>query len=205
MANPRKLLPDMARTQQQRREETIARLLDASIETIVEVGYARASAAVIARRAQVSDGALFRHFPTMGDFMAATAHEVMRRQLELVIKHVAEIPADQSALEAAVRIQWEATANATNAVIFELMVAARTDDKLRATLQEVLAEYATHIYETAKALPGADAYPEDTFITLVAIITNSFNGAALVRPVLPQPDAEANQIELLIEVMRGLA
>jgi AcrR family transcriptional regulator len=194
----------MARTQQQRREETIARLLDASIDTIIEVGYARASAAVIAKRAKVSDGALFRHFPTMGDFMAATAHEVMRRQLELVTKHVAEIPADQSALEAAVRIQWEATANATNTVIFELMVAARTDDKLRATLQEVLAEYATHIYDTARALPGADAYPEDTLITLVAIITNAFNGAALVRPVLPQPDAEAKQIELLIEVMRGL-
>ncbi len=73
----------MARTQQQRREETVARLLDASIDTIIEVGYARASAAVIAKRAEVSDGALFRHFPTMGDFMAATAHEVMRRQLDL--------------------------------------------------------------------------------------------------------------------------
>jgi AcrR family transcriptional regulator len=194
----------MARTQQQRREETIARLLDASIDTIIEVGYARASAAVIARRAQVSDGALFRHFPTMGDFMAATAREVMRRQLELVTKHVAQIPAEQSALEAAVRIQWEATTNETNAVIFELMVAARTDDTLRATLQEVLAEYATHIFQTAKALPGADAYPEDTLITLVAIITNSFNGAALVRPVLTQPDAETKQIDLLIEVMRGL-
>ena len=36
----------MARTQQQRREETIARLLDASIETIVEVGYALGATAV---------------------------------------------------------------------------------------------------------------------------------------------------------------
>ena len=76
----------MARTQQQRREETIARLLDASIDTIIEVGYARASAAVIAKRAEVSDGALFRHFPTMGDLMAATAQEVMRRQLELFVE-----------------------------------------------------------------------------------------------------------------------
>jgi AcrR family transcriptional regulator len=194
----------MARTQQQRREETIARLLDASIDTIVEVGYARASAAVIARRARVSDGALFRHFPTMGDFMAATAREVMRRQLEFVTKAVAEIPADRPALEAAVGIQWEATTNATNSVMFELMVAARTDEKLRVTLQEVLAEYATNIYDTARAMPGADAFGEDTLATLVAIITNSFNGAAIVRTVLPQPDAEAKQIELLTEVMRGL-
>jgi len=194
----------MARTQQQRREETVARLLDASVETIVEVGYARASAAVIARRAEASDGALFRHFPTMGDFMAATAREVMRRQLELVAKRVAEIPADQSALEAAVRIQWEVTANATNTVMFELLVAARTDEKLRATLQEVIAEYAAKIHDTARAMPGADAFSDDKFASLVAIITNSFNGAAIVRPVLQQPDAEAKQVELLIDVMRGL-
>ncbi|HTI74867.1 MAG TPA: TetR/AcrR family transcriptional regulator [Mycobacterium sp.] len=194
----------MARTQQQRREETVARLLDASIDTIIEVGYARASAAVIAKRAQVSDGALFRHFRTMSDFMTATAREVMRRQLEFVTSRVAEI-SDEAALEAAVRIQWEATTSATNSVIFELMVAARTDEKLRAALQTMLAEYAVNIHETARAFPGADRFDEETFATLVAIITNSFNGAALVRPVLPQPDAEAKQIDLLIEVMRGLS
>ena len=108
----------------------IARLLDASIDTIVEVGYARASAAVIAKRAQVSDGALFRHFPTMGDFMAATAREVMRRQLDLFTKRVAEIPADKPALEAALTILRDVTGNATNTVMYELMVAARTDEKL---------------------------------------------------------------------------
>jgi AcrR family transcriptional regulator len=192
----------VARTQQQRREETIARLLGASIDTIVEVGYARASAAVIARRAKVSDGALFRHFPTMGDFMAATAREVMRRQLELVTKRVAEIPAHESALEAAVKIQWEVTTNATNAVMFELMVAARTDARLRATLQAVLADYAANIYQTARAFPGAERFSEETFAALVAIITNSFNGAAIVRSVLPQPESETKQIDLLIDVMR---
>lgn len=72
----------MARIQQQRREDTVARLLEASIPTIAEVGYARASAAVITKRAGVSVGALFRHFDTMGDFMAATAYEVLRRQLD---------------------------------------------------------------------------------------------------------------------------
>jgi AcrR family transcriptional regulator len=193
----------MARTQQQRREETVTRLLDASIDTIVEVGYARASAAVIAKRAQVSDGALFRHFPTMGDFMAATAREVMRRQLDLFTKQVAEIPADQPALEAAVKIYWDISANSTNTVMFELLVAARTDEKLKATLQEVLTEYATDIHDTAKALPGADQFPEDTLAVLVAILTNSFIGTAIVRAVLPQPEMEDGQIQLLTELMRG--
>ena len=39
----------MTRTQQQRRAETVARLIDVGIDTIIELGYARASAAVIAK------------------------------------------------------------------------------------------------------------------------------------------------------------
>jgi AcrR family transcriptional regulator len=191
----------MARTQQQRREETIARLLDASIDSIIDVGYARASAAVIAKRAQVSDGALFRHFPTMGDFMAATAREVMRRQLDSFTKQVAEIPADKPALQAALTIMRDVTGNSTNAVMYELMVAARTDEKLRTTLQEVLTEYAANIYDVARALPGADQFPDDTFIALVAIITNTFDGAAIVRAVMPQPDLEDNRIALLARLI----
>jgi AcrR family transcriptional regulator len=194
----------MARTQQQRREETIARLLDASIDTIIDVGYARASAAVIAKRAEVSDGALFRHFPTMGDFMAATAREVMRRQLDYFTKRVAEIPATESALEASLLALRDVTANSTNTVMYELLVAARTDEKLRATLQDVLVEYAANIYQTAKAVPGAEQVPEDTFAALVATLTNTFDGAAIVRAVLPRPELETKRIELLAKLLGGL-
>jgi AcrR family transcriptional regulator len=134
----------MARTQQQRREETVARLLDASIATIVEIGYARASAAVIAKRAQVSDGALFRHFPTMGDFMATTAREVMRRQLDLFTKRVAEIPADKPELEAALTILRDVTGNATNTVMYELLIAARTDEHSARSAHRVRREYLRH-------------------------------------------------------------
>lgn len=194
----------MARTQQQRREETVARLLDASIATIAEVGYARASAAVITKRAGVSVGALFRHFDTMGDFMAATAYEVMRRQLGEFSKKVAEIPADRPVLDAALTILRDLTANSTNTVMYELMVAARTDEKLRATLQNVLEEYGAKIHDAARALPGADSIPEDVFPALVAVMTNTFDGAALVRAVLPQPEIEAQRIGLLASLLNGM-
>jgi AcrR family transcriptional regulator len=193
----------MARTQQQRREETVARLLDASIATIIEVGYARASAAVITKRAGVSVGALFRHFDTMGDFMAATAQEVGRRQLDSFTKQVAEIPADAPALEAALRILRDLTSNPTNAVLYELMIAARTDEKLNATLQNVLEQYSAKIYDAARALPGADSVPEETFPVLVALLTNNFDGAAIVRPVLPQRDIDTGRIPLLMSLLRG--
>lgn len=140
----------------------------------------------------------------MGDFMAATAREVMRRQLDLFTKQVAEIPADKPALEAALTILRDVTGNATNTVMYELLIAARTDEKLKATLQEVLTEYAANIYDIARSLPGADQFPEDTFVALVAILTNTFDGAAIVRAVLPQPDIEAGRIVLLTALLSQL-
>lgn len=187
----------MARTQQQRREETVGRLLQACIDTIIEVGYARASAAVITKRAGVSVGALFRHFETMGDFMAATASEVLRRQLETFTKQVAEIPADRPALEAALAILRDITSGPVNAVLYELLIAARTDEKLRATLQHELGQYSAKIYDAARALPGADAFPGDTFPVVVALLTNVFDGAALVEGVLPQPEIAEHRIPVL--------
>lgn len=191
----------MVRTQQQRREETVARLLQASIDTIIEVGYARASAAVITKRAGVSVGALFRHFETMGDFMAATAYEVLRRQLETFTKQVAEIPADRPALPAALTILRDITAGSTNAVLYELMVAARTDEKLKETLQNVLGQYSAKIHDAARALPGAESFPEETFPVIVALMTNVFDGAAIVRGVLPQPELEEQRIPMLTALL----
>jgi AcrR family transcriptional regulator len=189
------------RTQQQRRDETVAKLLDASIDTIVEVGYARASAAVITKRAGVSVGALFRHFDTMGDFMAATAYEVLRRQVELGSKRAAEIPADRPALDALLAILRDVTRNPVNAVMYELMIAARTDEKLRATLQDVLTEYAEKIYGAVRAQPGTESVPDKTLGVLVMTLINTFDGAALVRGVLPQPELDAEQLALLASLI----
>jgi AcrR family transcriptional regulator len=193
----------MARTQQQRREETVGRLLEACIDSIVEVGYARASAAVITKRAGVSVGALFRHFETMGDFMASTASEVLRRQVESFTKQAAEIPTDRPALEAALTILRDITSSPTNAVLYELMIAARTDEKLNAHLREVLAQYTAKILDAARALPGAEGFSEDTFPVLVALLTNVFDGAAIVRGVLPEPELEERRIQLLTALITG--
>ncbi len=181
------------------------RLLDACIDTIIEVGYARASAAVITKRAGVSVGALFRHFETMGDFMAATASEALRRQLETFTKRVAEIPADRPALEAALAILRDITAAPSNAVLYELLVAARTDEKLRATLQTELRQYSAKIHDAARTLPGAESFPEETFPVLVALLTNVFDGAAVVEGVLPQPQIAEQRIPMLMTLPSAAA
>lgn len=137
--------------------------------------------------------------------MAATANEVSRRQLDLFTKQVAEIPADRPPLEAVLTILRDITRNSANAVLYELMVAARTDEKLRATLRSVLEQYRSKIYDVARALPGADGFPEDVFPAVVAMVANTFDRAAIVQAVLPQPDIEPQRIPLLALLLNGIA
>ena len=166
-----------------------------------------ASAKVVAQRAQVSDGALFRHFPTMGDLMAATAHEAGRRQLEVAAKRIVDIPSDRPAIEEVLAIIRDLTGNSTNTVIYELMVAARTDEKLRDTLREVMTTYVAKIYEAARAVPSAEeieAFGEENFTALVAVLINTFDGAAMFRHVLSHPDIEKRRIPVLLSLLDGV-
>jgi AcrR family transcriptional regulator len=195
----------VARTQQQRREDTIARLLDASIETIIEVGYARASAKVIAARAEVSDGALFRHFPTMGDFMAATAYEAGRRQLEAAAKRIADIGTEKPTLEDVLTIMRDLTINSTNTVLYELAVAARTDEKLQEALRGVMEVYLMRIYDEARAALADDveALGEEAFAAQLALVVNMFDGAAVFRHVLTYPQIEEQRIPALLTLLNA--
>lgn len=198
----------MPRTQQQRREETIARLLDASIDTIIEFGYARTSAALIAKRAQVSEGALFRHFPTMRDLMAATLREAGRRQLEVYASRIAQIPADTQGPEAVLPILRDITCNPTNGVIYELAVAARTDEKLRAAMKDELEIFEKNIFDAAKATTPADelmAFGEGNFETLVTVLINTFDGAAIFRNIRTQTQTEVDErrIPLLMSLLNA--
>jgi AcrR family transcriptional regulator len=187
----------VARTQQQRREETVGRLLDACIDTIIEVGYARASAAVITKRAGVSVGALFRHFETMGDFMAATASEVLRRQLEWITKQVAEIPPEAPGLETVPMILRDITSGPRNGAL-------RTADRgahgreAKATLQDELGDYAEKIIEAARTLPGAEQFPQDKFPVIVGLLANVFDGAAVVQGIVPVPELDEHRIPMLM-------
>jgi AcrR family transcriptional regulator len=58
-----------------RGDRTRARLLDATLAVVAEVGYARASTRAIAERAGVAEGTIYRHFPDKTALFFAAALE----------------------------------------------------------------------------------------------------------------------------------
>ncbi|NMM44656.1 TetR/AcrR family transcriptional regulator [Rhodospirillaceae bacterium KN72] len=75
--------PYRRRTQKERREETRARLLDATIQVILHHGYAGMSTALVDAEAGVSSGARNYHFPTKLELVAEATRNAYDHALEL--------------------------------------------------------------------------------------------------------------------------
>jgi AcrR family transcriptional regulator len=171
------------RTQQERREETVGKLLDATIDALADVGYARTSVVEICSRAGVSHGALFCHFDSRLELIAAAAEEVGRRHLARLrteFEPVEPTPGAESDTLARVIGFLDAAAHSRmNAVWHELLVASRTDEGLRPAVRSVMRRYAEQIETAAAELFGANDYDPVRFRSAIWGLVCLFDGLAL--------------------------
>ncbi|MBF6065827.1 TetR/AcrR family transcriptional regulator [Nocardia terpenica] len=184
------------RTQQQRREAMVGRLIDAAIDTIVDHGYYRTSVSAVCDRAGVSAGALFRHFDTRLSLIARVAEEVSGRILAAYAaagQHLREQP---SPLRAGLAFLADAAETPLVAVWHEMMVAARTDDELRAMIEPAIQKFYNGIHTHTAEIGLLDAVPESAHELALFSMVHMFSGAALTGSVYPRPDLAAYRIPL---------
>ena len=67
------------RTNEERSAETRARLLEATTECLVELGYSNTTTTAIAERAGVSRGAQLHHYPTKAELVTAAVEHLCER------------------------------------------------------------------------------------------------------------------------------
>jgi AcrR family transcriptional regulator len=119
------------RTQEERRNATRGALLDATVDCLVEFGYAGVTTTRICDCAGVSRGAQVHHFPTKADLVGeAVAHLAERRATELR-SELEHVPKGKRRAQAALDLLWHAFSGPLFQASLELMVAARTDPDLR--------------------------------------------------------------------------
>jgi AcrR family transcriptional regulator len=165
-------MPEAARaprTQQQRRDETRRALLDAAVESLIEVGFARTTTLEVQRRAEVSRGALLHHFPSKAELLvAAIAHLAEMRAIELK-RLSAELPAERrgsngkagapgasARTDAVLGLLWQCFSGTFFQVAMELRTAARTDPELRPVLASAERTLRDGILAQARTLFGKE-------------------------------------------------
>jgi AcrR family transcriptional regulator len=120
--------------QQERSRATQGRLLDATVECLVEYGWSGTTTTVVASRAGVSRGAQLHHYPTKAALvLAAVAHLAERRAAELRAD-AATLPAGPQRLDAVIDMLATAFTGPLFVAALEVWVAARTDPELRDAL-----------------------------------------------------------------------
>jgi len=144
------------RTQQQRRDETRRALLDAAVESLIEVGFARTTTLEVQRRAEVSRGALLHHFPSKAELLvAAIAHLAEMRAAELK-QLSAGLPEGRARTDAVLGLLWQCFSGTFFQVAMELRTAARTDPELRPVLANAEKVLRDGIIKQARTLFGKD-------------------------------------------------
>lgn len=191
----------MRRTQQQRRTDTISRLLDATIASLSENGYAASTTNEVVTRAGVSSGALFRHFPTRLDLMVAAADEVRRRQLEEFRAGLAGF--GSASVEHCLTLLRAACRAPVNGAWYELLIAARSDGALRERLVPFTVRYHREIAELGRSLPAAETIPPEELDTVLFTVVHLLDGEALSAVVHPQPEQEEQRLRLIARMLRG--
>ncbi len=147
------------RTQQQRREETRRALLDAAVESLIEVGFARTTTLEVQRRAEVSRGALLHHFPSKAELLvAAVDHlaEMRARELKQLASVLPEERAGRARTDAVIGLLWQCFSGSFFQVTMELRTAARTDAELRPVLVVAERQLRDRILAQSRTLFGKD-------------------------------------------------
>jgi len=146
------------RTQQQRREETRRALLDAAVESLIEVGFARTTTLEVQRRANVSRGALLHHFPSKAELLVAAVDHLAEMRAREMKAFASQLPPERvkrpagdatdltgtedpeaapgrdARTDVVLGLLWQCFSGTFFQVAMELRTAARTDPELRRVL-----------------------------------------------------------------------
>lgn len=184
------------RTQGARSAATRKKLLDATLEVLLERGYGGTSTLEVCQRAGMSRGALLYHFPTKAQLVVESV-----RRFPVIAGPSISPPdgpqgQDGDPIHRLCERLWSAFSRPAAQAGLELWLAARTDRELRAALEPLERALRGELERLFHGLPGFDLADSDLVARLrdLAMLTvHVLRGMAWQRTVLPQ-EAERRRL-----------
>jgi AcrR family transcriptional regulator len=194
-------------TQVERRERTRHALLEAGAATLVERGLGWFTTEAVADRAGLSNGALFRHFPTRLDLVAATvAHVLARLRNVYAERFAAEDPAAATP-QKVLGLLWQCVSAPELAAVFAVYAQCRTDASLRAVIEPIVADHGLRTRELVADVNARHDEPHvakaEALVADIAIL--SMQGLAINHMVGASTGEEGDLIDALTTIFRLLA
>lgn len=194
------------RTQAERSAATREALLDATLECLVEEGYARTTTTRVAERAGVSRGAHLHHFRTRNALVAAAIEHLAKRRAEELKVALDALPEGRERVAEGLDLVWSNYASPLFQAALDLWAHARTDPELREHLVAVERLLDRQTLELARRLFPEQAERPD-FEHLVEMAVATVRGLALLDTLHPSGKRNRRQWPYcrarLIELFEG--
>jgi AcrR family transcriptional regulator len=174
------------RTQLERRESTRAALLTAALDCLVEAGMAGFTTTEVCRRAGLSQGALFKHFPSKSELLAGTtAHLFATLRADFEAAFLA-LPIKRRSARYGLDLLWDQMFDPRLGAAFELYTIARTDHELRDALGPVVRQHLQRTHRLATSLLGGE--DPRKLRDVVDLVTLAIQGLVIDQMALPDPE-----------------
>lgn len=191
------------RRQAERTASTRARLLDATIAALSESGYARTTTTEVCRRAGVSQGALFKHFPSKTALVCRAAEHLFAALIADFRLAFAAVAREDDRVAAAVRALWAVFREPRLQAAFELYLAARTDAGLAAALRPVYDHHTENLRREAGALFPEAAAANADFAAIVDLVVSALQGVAMGGEALRDDARDERLLEYVTRLVRA--
>jgi AcrR family transcriptional regulator len=148
--------PPRGRRQEERSAATRRRVLEATIDCLVERGWAGTTTTLVAERAGVSRGAQLHHFRTKSDLVIAAVEHLTDQRAGELRRIAAAPPPDVDRVAHTIELLASLFTGRLYAAAIEVWVAARSDATLRTALLPVELRFGREVHGLTVALLGAD-------------------------------------------------
>lgn len=151
---------------------TRARLLNATIECLHDLGYHQTSTVIVTERAKVSRGAMLHHFPTKADLMMAVSEHIVVLRRDLHADRLGKLRTEREKFLHLIDVLWEAFETPSGIARIEIMLGSRSDPEIGPRfneLNEALEErHKERIWVLAQAMGIKDKRKVRAFVQLYA-------------------------------------
>jgi len=142
--------------QEERTRAMRARLLEATVECLVEYGWSRTSTTLVSQRAGVSRGAQLHHFPTKDDLVLAAVEHLAEARGREIEDAAEQLPGGDQRTRAVLDLLAAHFTGQIFTAALELWVAARTDPQLMAAVSPLEQRIGREIHRQTVEMLGAD-------------------------------------------------
>ena len=142
--------------QEERTRAMRQRLLEATLQCLVERGWSGTSTTLVSERAGVSRGAQLHHFPTKTDLVIAAVEHIATVRRDELAQAAAALPAGERRTRQVLALLGEHFTADVFAAALELWVAARTDPQLLAAVEPLERQTGRETHRVTVEMLGVD-------------------------------------------------